>query len=300
MKKFRNLACLFLALAMMFSLTACQSFEAKMTKAAAKMEKLQSYRMDLDMDMEMNLALLGESMDMNMSMKGTSDVNTEPMRMKMDMSIEMMGDEIKMLTYGEKDGDAYVTYVSPDGGSTWAKQSVDAGEMPGFADKNEFGMLFKLVQSFEKTGTETIRGSEAVVYSGVIEGEQIDEALEMSGVLESLYESMNLGIDADKIDFSAYGSIPTTIAFDSKSGMIVRYTMDMSEIMQNMLPAVMDEMMSSMISEAGLENFDLSTLGFKLEIGKVFVTAEFYDFDAVGTIEIPEAAKTAEEMQKAG
>jgi hypothetical protein len=56
---------------MMFSLTACQSFEAKMTKAAAKMEKLQSYRMDLDMDMEMNLALLGESMDMNMSMKGT-------------------------------------------------------------------------------------------------------------------------------------------------------------------------------------------------------------------------------------
>ena len=52
MKKYRKIACLFLALVMMLSLTACGSFEMKMATAAKKMEKLQSYRMDVDVDME--------------------------------------------------------------------------------------------------------------------------------------------------------------------------------------------------------------------------------------------------------
>jgi hypothetical protein len=79
--------------------------------------------------------------------------------------------------------------------------------------------------------------------------------------------------------------------------MIVRYTMDMSEIMQNLMPVLMEKTMSAVYAQAGLEGLDLSLLGFEVKVGKVFTTAEFYDFDAVGTIEIPDAARAAAELE---
>ncbi len=296
MKQFRKIACLVLAFAMMLSLAACGGFPARMARAARKMEKLQSYRMDLEMDMEMSLSVLGQSMDMSLHLDGVSDVNTEPMKMKMDMSMEMMGENARILSYGEKDADSFVSYVSPDGGATWGKQTLDGSGIPGYVDKKDFGMLLKLAQRFEKSGTETVRGSEALVYTGNIEGAEIEEAIALSGVLDSMYESLGLDPEDVDVDVGAGGSIPTAIAIDKKSGMIVRYTMDMSEIMQNLLPAVMEQLLHSYAAQSGLEGFDLSMLGFKLEIGKVFVTAEFYDFDAVGTIEIPREARDAEEL----
>ena len=66
-----------------------------------------------------------------------------------------------------------------------------------------------------------------------------------------------------------------------------------------MMPAVMDKALASVSEQAGLGDFDLSALGFELEVGKVFVTAELYDFDAVGPIEIPAAAREAEEAAPA-
>ena len=220
MKKIGKIACLFLALILMLSLTACGSFEMKMATAAKKMEKLQSYRMDVDVDMEMSMSLLGQSMPLDMSMKGTADVNTEPERTKMEFDVEMLGETAHMLSYSEKTEEQLISYVSQDGGDVWTKQSLDRSEFPGLTDKNDFGTLLKLAKSFEKSGTETVRGSEATVFSGVIQGEEISAAVQMSGVLNSLYESMGMNLGGADIDLSGCGSIPTTIAIDNNLQLI--------------------------------------------------------------------------------
>ena len=297
MKNVKKMLAILLVLTMALSLAAC-GFEAKMTIAAKKMEKLQSYRMDLDLDMGLSMSLLGQSMDLDMGMQGKADVNTKPMKMKMDMDISSMGETIRMLSYAEKTDAGYVTYVTPDGGDTWVKQTLDGGQLPEAGAATHFALLFKLAGKFEKTGTETVRGSEATVFSGTVEGEDIAQMLEMSGVMDTLSESMDVELDELGVDLASLGGIPTTISVDNKTGYIVRYTMDLTEVMQNLMPAMMDQMTASITEEAGLEGLDLSALGLKLDVSKTVMTVELYDFDAAGTVEIPAEAREATELSE--
>ena len=292
MKTFKRCTAVLLVLALALALTGC-GFAAKMARAAKKMEKLQSYRMDLDMDMALKLSMLRQSMDMDMKITGGSDVCLDPSRTRTELRISMLGQEIPMVSYTDKTDAGLVTYSSPDGGKTWTRQTVESPELAEAAGKNGFSNLLRLAAGFEKTGTETVRGSEATVYSGVITGEDMERVMEMSGVLKNVFSSMDMSMDG--LDLSQYGGIPTTISLDNKSGMVVRYTMDMTEFMGKMMPAMMDAVMKDAAAESGLGNLDLSTLGFSVETGRVFAAVELYDFDAVGAIEIPAEALSAPE-----
>ena len=246
--------------------------------------------------MGMTMSLLGQTMPLDMRMEGTADVNTEPERSKLAFDVDLLGESVHMISYTEKDGDQIVSYVSQDDGENWVKRSVDGSQLSGLADKKDLRLLLKLAESFEQTGTETLRGSEATVFTGTIQGEDVDQALRMSGVMDSLRESLGMDAGDADIDLSDCG-IPTTIAIDSKSGMIVRYTMDLCEVLQNLMPLLMDQAMSAMAAETGLEGLDLGALGLEIKIERAFTTAELYDFDAVGPIEIPDAARAAAELE---
>ena len=292
MKTFKRCTAVLLILALTLALAGC-GFAAKMTRAAKKMERLQSYRMGLDMDMALKLSMLGQSMDMDMKISGSSDVNTDPSRTRAELRIKMLGQDIPMLSYTDKTGTGLVTYSSPDGGKTWTRQTVESPELAEAAGKNGFTRLLKLASAFEKTGTETVRGSMATVYSGVITGEDLESVMEISGVLKNVFSTMDMSMDG--LDLTQYGGIPTTISLDNKSGMVVKYTMDMTEFMGKMMPAMMEAVMKEAAADSGLEGLDLSKLGFSVETGRVFAAVELYDFDAVGAIEIPAEALSAPE-----
>ena len=296
MKKIKKTLAILLVLAMALSLAACGSFETKMARAARKMEKLQSYRMDMNLDMGFTMSLLGQSMDLDMGMQGQADVLTDPMKMKMDMTLSVLDEEVQMLNYTEKDGEHFVTYVSPDGGDTWAKKSVDAGEMSEFSVLDNFGLLFKLAGTFEKGDAVIVRGSEATVYSGLVQGEDIKALIGSTGVLDSLQEQLEVDLEDAAQALDDLGSVPVTIAIDNKSGMITRYTMDLTEVMQKLMPLVMDQAMASVSQEAGLEGMDLSKLGLTLDVDRVTAEVELYDFDAVASFEIPQEAKEAPDL----
>ncbi len=298
MKNIRKMLAVLLVLAMALSLAACGSFETKMARAAKKMEKLQSYRMDMKLDMGFIMSLLGQSMNLDMDVQGKADVLTDPVRMKMDMNLSVMGEEAQMLSYLEKDGDRFVTYVSPDGGDTWAQKSVDAGEMQEFSALDNFGILFKLASTFEKGETVTVRGSEATVYSGTVQGEDIKALVSSTGVLDSLQEQLEVDLEEAALQLNDLGSMPVSIAIDNKSGMITRYTMDLTELMRKLMPLVMDQAMAAVAEEAGLEGLDLSVLGLTLDVDRVNLEAELYDFDAVETFEIPDEARQAPDLDE--
>ena len=135
MKTFKRCMAVLLVLALALALAGC-GFAAKMARAAKKMEKLQSYRMDLDMDMALKLSVLRQSMDMDMKITGSSDVSLDPARTRTDMRIGMLGQEIPMLSYTDKSDAGLVTYSSPDGGKTWVRQTVESPELAEAAGKN--------------------------------------------------------------------------------------------------------------------------------------------------------------------
>ncbi len=270
---------------------------ARMAPAAKKRQKLQSYRIDVSMDMEMKLSVFGQDMDIDMKVNNTTDANTSPDKTKSEMTMEMLGEKVTVLGYTEKTDTGLVTYSSTDGGKTWSRTSVEGDEQAKASDLSNFSELLKLASSFEETGSETVRGSEATVYSGVIPSETMEKILQMSSMLESVLETMNLSLD--DVELEELGSVPVTIALDNKSGMVVRYTMDLSEMMAKLMPVMFNAIVSEAVSQMGLEGLDLEQLGFKVETGRVFATGELYDFDAVGTIEIPAEALNAPELEAA-
>ncbi len=289
MKKLRKLTVLLLVCALMLALAGC-GFTARMALAAKKMEKLQSYRTDMDVDMALKLSVLGQSMDMDMTIAGTTDVNTRPARSRSEMRIGMFGKDLTLLGYTDKTDAGRTTYSSSDGGRTWTKATAEDDDPAG---RSDISALLKIASSFEKTGAETVRGEQATVYSGVITGADLENVSALSGLLRRAFSAMDMTME--DLDPAAYGDIPTTIAIGDKSRMAVRYTMDLTGFMENMMPAMMDAAMAKVAEESGLEGLDLSVLGFSLETGRVFATVELYDFDAVGAIEIPAAALEAPE-----
>ena len=294
MKQLKKILVIVLALAMVLSLSACGAFETKMVKAAQKMSKAECFRMDMDMDMDMSLSLMGESLGIDANVEAKMDILTEPVKMGGNMTIDMMDEEIEFLFYLEQTDDGYTLYLSPDDGESWVRRDVEGVEAPEVSKTEQLGMLAKLAETFEEQGTEEIRGSAATVYKGIIPGADISAVIAESGALEQLAELQDSAeIDLSGLDFSNLSDIPATIAIDNKSGMISRYTMDMTDIMQDFMGSIMDVVLAQVAKESGMEGVDLAALGLTVEINKVDATVDLFDYDAVKTVEIPQAALEA-------
>ncbi|MBQ9249357.1 MAG: hypothetical protein IJ179_03205 [Oscillospiraceae bacterium] len=295
MKQLKKILVIVLALAMVLSLSACGAFETKMAKAAQKMSKVESLRMDMDMDMDMSISVMGESLGIDANVEAEMDVLTKPVKIAGSMAMDMMDEEIEFLFYVEQTDDGYTLYLSPDNGESWVRRDVEGVEAPEVSKTEQLGMLAKLAETFEEQGTEEIRGSAATVYKGVISGADISAAITESGALEQMEELQeSTEIDLSGLDFSDLSDIPTTIAIDNKSGMISRYTMDMTDIMQDFMESIMNVVLAQVAKESGMEGVDLAALGLTVEIDKVEATVDLFDYDAVKTVEIPQDALEAE------
>ena len=98
--------------------------------------------------------------------------------------------------------------------------------------------------------------------------------------------SQQFEIDIDLSGFED-GSIPVSIWIDNNSGYIVRYDMDMSDIMSQVLKSVL----RSMMQEAGLE--DVEDLVSGVEMNGFVASVVYSRFDEIEAFQIPESAKAA-------
>ena len=284
MKKTARIIALILLAAMLLCLTGCGSFETQMAKAVKKMSALQSVHMDMDMHMDFSMTMLGESLDLDANMESGIDMQTEPLRARMEMGMEVLGVSMDMLMYMEQNGEEYTTYVSADGGASWESESITAEEAKSqTGDVSENLKIFiDCAKSFQEAGTEAVNGSAATRYDGQITGDSLESALELSGAKEMLGEGLGAKLSADA--FTGLESIPCSVWIDNKSGMVVRYDMDMGAVMQSLMKDMMDQVLASQ----GLEG-----LGVEMEFREVTVSVILSQFDAVGEIFIPDSAKAA-------
>ena len=288
--KRKRIAAALLALAVMLTLAGCGSFAGRMAGAVRKMEKVQSCRVDLSLDTALNITVLGREMPAELAVNASGDVNTKPGRSRLELTTSLLGERGRLLAYTERTGEDYTLYLSPDGSGIWTKQTLDIEEPD---TKTGLAGILKLASRFEKTGVESVRGSEATVFAASFSGEELDRAVALSDTLEGVLEALEL--EEGEITLEDCGSIPVTVAIDNKSGLVTRCTLDLTELMQGLMPKLMDAVMAETAEQLGLEGMDLSRLGFALDIGRVSVTAELYDFDAAAPVEIPAEALAASE-----
>ncbi len=252
--------------------TAEVPFATTVVKAAEKLSEVQS----LHMDMQLNVAMVMALMNCHM------DLIKEPLLARTDISLSAMGEQVALQLYAVGDGDAATLYVSADGGVTWEKQtSPTMGALPQSpADTlNLFAAMEDAEMAF--VGKGEANGQPALVYSGEVDGESLKEVLYSTGIIGALGSA--LGIEVPEQSLLDLGDAEVSFLFDEATGLPVRYSVDMTEVVANLLSALLGESL-------GGEGLDMS-----MDIPAIVLDITLSDFDAVEPIVVPEAAMNAPE-----
>lgn len=285
---------LLLALLFMLSLSSCvhptqQSIPdddvnvSKEENSEANIDAIHNYKMELNMDVKMSIGSLAGDVGLNIGLKSDADIFTDPVRAKMVTSVSAMGQE----TVGEyvaiQNGESFDLYSSEDG-VNWEKESADINNLPVPVNmKTHFSELGNVMESFQETGEEEVRGVVAIVYSGTIAGENMNETIKAAG-MGNLF-SNEFGPDAESIDIASLGVIPTTIAVERETGRIVRYTIDMSEIIKSL----MDMSVAAGYKDESSENYiqNAGEIGFGIKIEKADLVIDLFDYNQADEIIAP-------------
>ena len=272
MKKTKRILVFAILAAMLLSLCGCGMFRTHVAKAAIKMSKLESLHADVEMQIGMGISVLGQDVNADATVTGGADIQRDPERMYVNMNAEVAGFEQNMLLYAVgRDGGADV-YSSADSGESWTKDSIendDSSKSSKADGKSVFLLLSDSAASFKEYGKEKVNGSDAIRYNGKITSDELKQALELADVKQSLEESLDVELDDDV--FEDLGDVPMSIWIDVKSGMIVRVEMDMSDVMQGLVPVLVDKAM---------EKTDVG-IGVNTKVYDATVSITLSEFDAV-------------------
>ena len=272
MKKTKRIIVFAILAAMLLSLCGCGLFRTRVAKAAVKMSKLESLHADVEMQLWVDLSLLGQDINADVSVTGGADIQRDPAQAYMDLTAEVAGIEQGLLLYGiERDG-GFDVYYSADSGENWIKDSIDTdvdAKDTKVDGKSVFLLLSDSAASFKEYGKEKVNGADTIRYNGEITSDELKMALKLANAKQALEEGLGAELDDDV--FSDIGSIPVSIWVDVKTDMIVRVEMNLSEAMQGLVPAIVDKAMS----KAGV-GIDVDT-----KVHDVIVSITLSEFDAV-------------------
>ena len=272
MKKAKRILVFAILAAMLLSLCGCGMFRTRVAKAAIKMSKLDSLHADVEMQIGMGISLLGQDVNADAAITGGADIQRDPERVYVNLMAEVAGFEQNLLFYGVGRDDGFDVYSSADSGDSWTKGSVedDDNSKNSKADgKSLFLLLSESAASFKEYGKEKVNGSDAIGYNGKITSDELRQALELANAKQALEESLDVELDDDV--FEDLGDVPVSIWIDVKSGMIVRVEMDMSDVMQGLVPVLVDKAM---------EKTDVG-IGVNTKVYEVTVSITLSEFDAV-------------------
>ena len=287
--KTRKTLSLLLAMLMLMSISVTALAEEPKPAEEASYENLDSWSMDTTVNIDLTMNMMGEEMALQMEIGTAIDMTKSPERCRTEMTTDSMGDSQKTILYYEKDGNNFTVVVSEDGGETWNKQVLPAEQFPANmqASLASFAKLTDYASVLTKTGTETIKGREATVYSGSLTGEQAADYIETTGALSALESMFATGPDA--MDVGELGEMPLSIAIDNETGMLVWFNMDMSDYLQHLMDRVLNTIIQSALGEEELpEDFDLSMFEASVVIREASGDTTLYNFNEVGEIQLPE------------
>ena len=272
MKKAKRILVFAILAAMLLSLCGCGMFRTHVAKAAIKMSKLDSLHADVEMQIGMGISLLGQDVNADAAITGGADIQSDPERVYVNLMAEVAGFEQNLLFYGVGRDDGFDVYSSVDSGDSWTKGSVeddDSSKNSKADGKSLFLLLSESAASFKEYGKEKVNGSDAIGYNGKITSDELRQALELANAKQALEESLDVELDDDV--FEDLGDVPVSIWIDVKSGMIVRVEMDMSDVMQGLVPVLVDKAM---------EKTDVG-IGVNTKVYDATVSITLSEFDAV-------------------
>lgn len=251
--------------------TSADDPQARIQAAAEKVNAAES--MEAAMTMEMDMTVMGQTMESDTVMEMVCFAN--PMKLKADMTMDM-GDlgSITMTMYVQEENGQYTSYLYD--GSSWISSVMDLGDLEQYDAQQSMDLYLQSGADYAHQGTEEVNGVTADKYSGVIRGDALEEVLAASGAGDSMSATLG-GTDLSQL-YSDLGDLPITVWVDRESGYPVRYTMDMTAMMQGMLDTL----------AAGGDGTDVA-----VTVEKMALTMDCSAYNSAADFDIPAEALAA-------
>lgn len=257
--------------------------EQELTEAFTNLNALNSLHMDLDfaIDLTIDISMEGQSLmnlPMNIALKLGMEYQKEPYAMhgQMEMHMTSMGqtENKQSLMYGEKDGDAVISYSSEDDGVTWTKKRTEKATF----SLGDLSTIIGSAKEIQKINMETVDGHDMDVYTAIVDGQYLQQALDAAGSNNPL--SGMMGEDGA----SGMGDFEVVIYVDRATDLPVRISIDLATMMKEMMDGAM---------KAAMGMGDMEGVEVKIDLPVASVVCELSQFNSVPPIEIPEAVKAA-------
>lgn len=249
------------------------TFAVLIDRSSEALRNLRSMHLDMKTDMDINTVFaIGEAkmkIPVSADLSCNMDLISEPYRYRAEMVVKALGQNSRIITYGEGSKEDMTFYVSSDGGKTWTRQSGDSGigiDFSALAD------LIKNADEMEQKGNETVNGRETVVFAGKMSSRQL------AVLLQNISSETTFSVFENTSDLNII--IPLTVCFDTGTYLPVRLIMDLSGFMDTILQN------DAFTAAAGMSdsNYSLSCQSAEMQI-------DLSQFDAVPLFEIPPEAR---------
>ena len=248
--------------------------------AAAKENIVTTKSARLHMTMDMAFDLQGETTSMTMKMEEAC--TQDPLSAEVNMTMDMGGlGKMDTTMYLVQEGKEYVSYTKVSGGILddqdvgWSQSTIDVTDLKQYNAMDNAKLYLDVLNSFQSAGKEAIGSYNTIRYDGKVTGQDISKMLDTLGDnVSSMLSTSDASTMADL--FSQLDGIPMSVWIDQKTALPVRYEMDLSG-MVNQLMRTMINALSSLSSEA-----------VDFQVSKARVTVECSDYNAVAPITVPQ------------
>lgn len=234
----------------------------------------------LHMTMDMAFDLQGETTSMTMKMDEAC--TQDPLSAEVNMTMDMGGlGKMDTTMYLVQEGKEYVSYTKVSGGILgdedvgWSQSTIDVTDLKQYNAMDNAKLYLDVLNSFQSAGKEAIGSYNTIRYDGKVTGQDISKMLDTLGDnVSSMLSTADASTMADL--FSQLDGIPMSVWIDQKTALPVRYEMDLS--------SMVNELMSTMIDALG----SLSSEAVDFQVRKARVTVECSDYNAVAPITVPQ------------
>ena len=291
----KKIIALSLALVMALSLTACGGEDLPTAQevvdgATEAMGNMRTCQMDMDMSLDMNGEVEGESLEMNAGIDLSGALDIENMQMQMDMAMDaaVTGEEdvdMEMEMY-LLDNTIYIMTDALGMGPMWIKSEIPEemlGEIPGeYWDPTELMEIqaeFLEAVEVEVTGSEKVDGVDCYVLEATADIEQLWE-LVMQQAEEMGLETDDIPEDFEEILDEIFQSYSVKVWIAKDTYFFAKAEIDIAIELTPEAMGIMDEE-GEMAIEATL-------------------TISIYDHNQPVSIELPPEAENAIDMSSTG
>ena len=249
---------------------------------------LNTVHMDMDMALDMNMVISygGQQMAMPMSLtlNASIDEQMDPVRFQgkinMDMNAMGSGQSQSYMFYIARDGDVLTAYVSEDDGASWDFNQSEGNNLPQFDTASIVALISDNIRDFRAIGTETIDGTDTVVYSGTLDIQFLQQLLEKADAADALSElTEELGIEGG---IDALGDLGFTMYIDPTTHLPLKYAFDMTDMLKNVL---------NVVTQVAMGLNDMEGYEMSVEIDAAILNCRLKDFNALPALEVPAEIK---------